>query len=139
MASRKKHHKLGQLWAEGDMTGRMQSEPPREGREEGREEVKQGGGVCVCVKQRLRVCRLRRKHSYHLLVFGGLVCICTVHMLSKYCVSVRVCVFVCARLRGPGRGSRSMHAMSGRAGVSLLMVPSVTTLPPSFLRIMSVT
>ena len=43
MASRKKHHKLGQLWAEGDMTERMQSEPLREGREEGREEVKQGG------------------------------------------------------------------------------------------------
>lgn len=53
------------------------------------------------------------------------------------CPNTVCCVL--ARLRGPGRGSCSVHGMSVNAGVLLLMVPYVTTLPPSFLRLMSVT
>lgn len=105
-------------------------ETQREGGSKAR--VGEGGKGCVCTCART----VRRTQSY-LLGFGRLACMCAGQILCV-CVFVSVCMPAWAR-GGRGGAPRSVHAMSGRAGVSLLMVPYVTTLPPSFLRLMSVT
>lgn len=116
------------------MTGHMQSELQRE---EQRKEVKQWGWVLRSVCDYLPYVYIQE----NTIISSACIWEIDLYMYPTYSVQILyMCVFVlvCACLWGPGRNSCSVHAMSGRAGVSL-MVPYVTTLPPSFLRLMSVT
>lgn len=86
------------------MTGHMQSEPQWEGGRKwskGGEWSKKCVFVCVYI---YHVCTLRRTQSYHLLAFGRLICICTVHQL---------CVCVCLRAR-EGLLLSARHVREGR-------------------------
>lgn len=71
--------------------------------------------------------------------FACMLVDCSVYVHYIYYPSI-VCVSLCVfAYVGPQKGSRLVHTMSGRASISLLMVQCVTTLPPSFLHLMSVT